>query len=154
MRFVSPITHAETVWVLVNEFGFRVVRVEGLQTELRRGCIHVVVRTYREAGGTVIRFHEDRYRMGERHTVERSARLIRFGARLREALSKRRRAGARSEASIPVVEALGLGGKCRFYGDCREARGDRLLCISGTFSELCEEYRRLEEERKKRNKKI
>jgi hypothetical protein len=86
MRFVSPITHAETVWVLVNEFGFRVVRVEGLQTELRRGCIHVVVRTYRETGGTVIRFHEDRYRMGERHTVERSARLIRFGAELREAL--------------------------------------------------------------------
>jgi hypothetical protein len=44
------------------------------------------VRTYREDGGTVIRFHEDRYRMGERHTVERSARLIRFGAELREAL--------------------------------------------------------------------
>jgi hypothetical protein len=152
MRFMSPITHAEAVWVLVNEFGFRVVRDEGLQTELRRGCIHVVVRTYRESGGTVIRFHEDRFGEGGRHAVERSARLLRFGAGLREALSKRRkRTGVGSEVSIPSVEAPSLGGKCRFYGNCSEARGDRLLCISGAFSELCEEYQRLEEERKKRN---
>jgi hypothetical protein len=48
-----------------------------------------------------------------------------------------------------LVEAPELGEKCRFYDDCSEARGDRLLCISGAFSELCEEYQRLE--RKKRN---
>jgi hypothetical protein len=153
MRFLSPVTHAEVVWVLVNELGFRVVRVEGLQTELRRGCIHVVVRTYREAGGTVIRFHEDRYRMGERHTVERSARLLKFEAELREALSKRR-AGGGTEAPTPVAEATSQEDKCRFYGDCRMARADSLLCMSGAYSELCEEYRRLEKERKKRDKKI
>ena len=150
MRFLSPVTHAEAERVMVNEFGFRVVRVEGLQTELRRGCIHVVVRTYREAGGTVIRFHEDRYRMGERHTVERSARLIRFEARLREALSKRGGAGREPETSIPLVEAPSPEGKCKFYGVCRMARADSLLCMSGAYSELCEEYKRLEGEKKKK----
>jgi len=154
MRFLCPVTHAEAVWVLVNELGFRVVRVEGLQTELRRGCIHVVVRTYRETGGTVIRFHEDRYRMGERHTVERSARLIRFEDELREALSKRR-AGGGTEAPIPLVEAPSPEGRCRFYGVCRMARADSLLCTSGAYSELCEEYKRLEEEeRRKRDKEV
>jgi hypothetical protein len=155
MRFLSPVTHAEVVWVLVNEFGFRVVRDEGLQTELRRGRIHVVVRTYKETGDTVIRFHEDRYRMGERHTVERSARLLKFEAELREALSKRGRAGGGTEAPIPTVEAPSPEGKCKFYGDCRMARADSLLCMSGAYSGLCEEYKRLEEEeRRKRNKKI
>jgi len=155
MRFLSPVTHAEAVWVLVNEFRFRVVRVEGLQTELRRGCIHVVVRTYREAGGTVIRFHEDRYRMGERHTVERSARLIRFGDELRGALSKRGGTGREPETSIPLVEAPSPEGRCRFYGVCRMARVDSLLCMSGAYSELCEEYQRLEGEgRRKRDKEV
>jgi hypothetical protein len=139
---------------MVNEFGFRVIRDEGLQTELRRGCIHVVVRTYRETGGTVIRFHEDRYRAGMRHTVERSARLLRFEAGLKMALLKRRAEGG-TENSIPVVEAPGPEGRCKFYGDCRMARADSLLCMSGAYSELCEEYKRLEEEkRRKRNKKI
>jgi hypothetical protein len=154
MRLLSPISHAEAVWVLVNELRFRIARDEGLQTELRRGRIHVVVRTYKETGDTVIRFHEDRYRMGERHTVERSARLLKFEDELREALSKRR-AGGGTEAPIPTVEAPSPEGKCKFYGDCRMARADSLLCMSGAYSELCEEYKRLEEEeRKKRNKKI
>jgi hypothetical protein len=48
---------------------------------------------------------------GEHPTAERSARLLRFGAGLGEALSKRRRAGVVSEASIPLVEASGLGGE-------------------------------------------
>jgi hypothetical protein len=103
----------------------------------------------------VIRFHEDRYRMGERHTVERSARLIRFGAELREALSKRGGARGGAEAPIPVVEAPSPEGKCKFYGVCRMARADSLLCMSGAYSELCEEYQRLEGEgRRKRDKKV
>jgi hypothetical protein len=154
MRLLSPITHAEAVWVLVNELRFRIVRDEGLQTELRRGRIHVVVRTYKETGDTVIRFHEDRYRMGERHTVERSARLLKFEDELREVLSKRR-AGGGTEAPIPTVEAPSPEGKCRFYGDCGRARADSLLCISGAYSELCEEYQRLEgERRRKRDKEV
>jgi hypothetical protein len=152
MRLLSPISHAEAVGVLVNELRFRIARDEGLQTELRRGCIHVVVRTYKETGDTVIRFHEDRYRMGERHTVERSARLLKFEAELREALSKRGRAGGETEAPIPMVEAPSPEGKCKFYGDCRMARTDSLLCISGAYSELCEEYKRLEEEERKKRK--
>jgi hypothetical protein len=155
MRLLSPISHAEAVGVLVNELGFRIVRDEGLQTELRRGCIHVVVRTYKETGDTVIRFHEDRYRMGERHTVERSARLLKFEDELREALSKRGRAGGGTEAPIPMVEAPSPEGRCKFYGDCRMARADSLLCMSGPYSELCEEYKRLEEEeRRKKDKKV
>jgi hypothetical protein len=49
MRFLSPVTHAEAVWVLVNEFRFRVVRVEGLQTEWRRGAS---IPLYGRKGGT------------------------------------------------------------------------------------------------------
>ena len=142
MRIVSPVTHSEAVEVLKDGFGFRVVRDEGLQTEMRRGAIHVVVRTYRESGRTVIRFHEDRFRVGERHTVDGGARLVRFGAGLWEALKEKRRAGPRSE-KIPEVEAPGLLDRCRFYDVCGEARRDRLSCMSSPYSSLCTEYQRL-----------
>ena len=144
MRLFSPVTHSEAVEVLASRFGFRVVRDEGLQTEMRRGAIHVVVRTYRESGRTVIRFHEDRFRVGERHTVEGGARLVRLGAGLLEALKEKGRAGPTSEKALEV-EAPGLLERCRFYDVCGMARMDRLSCMSSPYSSLCMEYQRLKE---------
>lgn len=148
LRLISPITHSEAVDVLRSRFGFRVVRDEGLQTEMRKGAIHVVVRTYRKSGGTVIRLHEDRFGEGGRHTVERSARLVRLWAELREALKEKEPAGLKSE-KVPEVEAPGLLDRCRFYDICGEARMDRLYCRSSTYSSLCEIYERFMEESKK-----
>ncbi|MEM2129081.1 MAG: hypothetical protein QXZ70_00630 [Candidatus Bathyarchaeia archaeon] len=142
MRFVSPAAHSEAVEVLKDRFGFRVVREEGLQTEMRRGAIHVVVRTYRERDRTVIRFHEDRFREGERHTVERSARLVRLGEEIKEALLERMRAG-REPGRMLGVEAPRVEERCRFFDECPEAGEDRLCCRSSIYSELCEEYGRL-----------
>ncbi|MEM2128024.1 MAG: hypothetical protein QXH67_07380 [Candidatus Bathyarchaeia archaeon] len=147
MRFFSPVAHSEAVEVLRSRFGFRVVREEGLQTELRRGTVHVVVRTYREEGGTEIRFHEDRFREGERHTVERSARLVRLGEELREALEERMKA-RREPEMVLGVEAPGVEERCRFYDECPEARVDRLSCRSSIYSELCKVYMRLLRERR------
>lgn len=59
------------------------------------------------------------------------------------ALQERMRVG-RESRRVLEVEAPGLRERCRFFNEC-EAREDRLCCISSSYSELCEEYRRLKE---------
>ncbi|MEM2126695.1 MAG: hypothetical protein QXH67_00535 [Candidatus Bathyarchaeia archaeon] len=96
---------------------------------MRRGAIHLIIRTYRESGRTVIRFHMDRFREGERHTVERSARLVRFGAEIREALLERIRAGREPER-VPVVEALRLLKRCRLL---EMSEGEGMVSAASLF---------------------
>jgi hypothetical protein len=71
--------------------GFKVVKVDGLMCEFRRGSIHVVVRGFKGLEPLEIRFHEDRGRGLNHVVVESSSRLLRFRDRLEEALEKQKR---------------------------------------------------------------
>ncbi|MBS7618804.1 hypothetical protein KEJ25_09465 [Candidatus Bathyarchaeota archaeon] len=59
MRIRTSVSHSCAVNALVHRLGFKVVKDEGSMTELRKGGIHVVVRS-RLDEDTEIRFHEDR----------------------------------------------------------------------------------------------
>jgi len=89
---LSPVSHLSVIELLTDSLGFRIVKDEGLQTELRKGRIHVIVRTYRDDRGTVIRFHED-HGQGRKHlALERSRSLLRFKQLLEAALEKKKQA--------------------------------------------------------------
>lgn len=144
MKVRSPVSHPNTVKALTGLLGFKVVRVDGLQTELRRGRIHVVVRTFHEDRGTEVRFHEDRGR-GPKLVVERSGRLLRFKQRLEAALEKQKRveeAWKRREVRA-ILESVDPRNCCPFYDVCPLFR-ESLFVMTYCYSDhhQCDEYRR------------
>ena len=106
--------------MLTRSLGFRIARNEGLQTELRKGKIHVIVRTFDECRGTKIRFHEDRGRGSQRLMVERSRRLLRFKQRLEAALEKRGRIREmlKLQGQKVVLESVDSRQCCPWSKDC------------------------------------
>lgn len=142
MKVRSPVCHSDAVEALTNILGFRIIREEGLQTEMRKGKVHVVVRTFHGAGGTEIRFHEDRGQGSHRLVLERSGRLLKFRQRLEAALEKQKLIKEASnrkfeEAFLEAVKSHG----CPFYRDCPHFKELPLTyCI--TKYRYCDEYRR------------
>lgn len=145
MRMASPISHADTVEALTRLLGFRIVKDEGLQTDMRKGGFHVVVRSFVQPKRTEIRFHEDRGQGTQRLVLESSARLLRFKAQLQVALDKQERIHRerletfeKSSESEAVKHLL----YCRFYKICPQAREDRYYCVSGVMSDCCDEFQK------------
>jgi len=141
----SRVSHADAVEALTRLLGFRIVKDEGLQTDLRKGRVHVVVRSFHEPKRMVIRFHEDRGRVAQRLVLESGSRLLRFKAQLQVALEKQERIEKERLEKFEKAsesEAVKRLLHCRFYKICPQAREDRLYCTSGGFSDCCDEYQR------------
>lgn len=151
MKNPSPVSHLDAVEALTSLLGFRIVKDEGLQTETRKGKIHVIVRTFHEDRGTEIRFHEDRGRGSERLVVERSSRLLTFKQRLEAALEKQKHLTEASERKIEkaFLESVSSHG-CPFYGDCPYLKELYPFTYCITEYRHCDEYRKRDGLRRQR----
>lgn len=149
MKMMSPVSHSDAVEALTGLLGFRIVREEGLQTEMRKGRIHVVVRTFLKPWGTEIRFHEDRGRGSQRLVLERSSGLLRFKQRLEATLEKQKLLREASEWKIEkaFLESVRSHG-CLFYGDCSYLKELYPFTYCITEYRYCDGYRRRDELRR------
>lgn len=147
MKMQSPVSHSDAVQALTQLLGFRIVKEEGLQTEMRKGRIHVIVRTFVEPPRTEIRFHEDRGGVSQKLVLERSSRLLRFKQQLEVALEKQKRF---TEALVKETEkafekaffeSISSHG-CPFYVDCPHFKELYFLTYCITEYHYCDEYRR------------
>lgn len=154
MKMRSPVSHSDAVEALTGLLGFTVVKEEGLQTEMRKGRVHVIVRSFVEPRETEIRFHEDRGRGSQRLVVERSSRLLRFKHRLETALEKQKLLREASEWKIEraFLESVKSHG-CPFYGDCPYLKELYPFTYCLTEYRYCDEYRRLEKLRSKADRR-